>query len=54
MTRIAITGHRSNKLWGYNYNNANYIKLMKLFKQYIFIIMLAHPIIEYFIWSSNA
>ena len=35
MTRIAITGHRSNKLWGYNYNNANYIKLMKLFKQYI-------------------
>ena len=23
MTRIAITGHRSNKLWGYNYNNAN-------------------------------
>ena len=35
MTRIAITGHRSNKLWGYNYNNANYVKLMKLFKQYI-------------------
>lgn len=35
MTRIVITGHRPNKLWGYDYTNANYVKLMKLLKQYI-------------------
>jgi len=30
---IAVTAHRPDKLWGYNYNNPNYIKLKDFFKK---------------------
>ncbi len=30
---IAVTGHRPNKLWGYNLNNLNYVKLKNIFKE---------------------
>lgn len=31
--KIAVTGHRPNKLWGYNYYTEHYIKLGKVLKQ---------------------
>lgn len=30
--RIAVTGHRPNKLWGYNYYSPSYIKLGKILR----------------------
>lgn len=33
--KIAVTGHRPNKLWGYDLNNPNYIRLKELFKFYL-------------------
>jgi len=30
--KICITGHRPNKLWGYDLNNEKYIKLIEVFK----------------------
>lgn len=35
MIKIAVTGHRPNKLWGYNYNDYHYYKLKDIFKNYI-------------------
>ncbi|MCK9199039.1 MAG: SLOG family protein [Bacilli bacterium] len=31
--KIAVTGHRPNKLWGYNYDQPNYKKLKDIFKR---------------------
>ena len=31
--KIAVTGHRPNKLWGYNYDHPNYRKLKDIFKK---------------------
>lgn len=30
--KIAVTGHRPNKLWGYDLHNPNYIEMKELFK----------------------
>lgn len=35
MIRIAATGHRPNKLWGYNYDEPHYKILKDIFKSYI-------------------
>ena len=35
MIRIAATGHRCNKLWGYNYNDPHYRILKNIFKSHI-------------------
>lgn len=32
---IAVTGHRPNKLWGYNLLNEQYFQLQKLFEEYV-------------------
>ena len=31
--KIAVAGHRPDKLWGYNYDSPNYIKLKNIFKK---------------------
>lgn len=30
---LAVTGHRPNKLWGYNYNEPHWVRLKEMFKQ---------------------
>ena len=32
---IAVTGHRPNKLWGYDLTNEKYNHLQKMFEQYV-------------------
>lgn len=35
MVRVAVTGHRPEKLFGYDYNHVGYKKLQYMFEQYI-------------------
>lgn len=44
--RIAVTGHRPGKLFGYNINSDQYTPVRKFFRKVIATVRINHPVIE--------